>query len=152
MSKLLRAKNKQKGAAAIEFALIASIFFTILIGILELGRVLFYVNSAAEATRLGARIAVVCAVNAPGIKANMIKRLNILTANNIQIEYCTKDRCSFFDCPQASCKSITVAITGVNVATFIPFVPDSISKFELPTFSTSLPRESMDSTDNSLCT
>ena len=146
MSKRLRAKNKQKGAAAIEFALIASIFFTILIGILEMGRVLFYMNSAAEATRLGARIAVVCNMYAPGIRANMRERLNILADNNIEIEYVPGG------CSQATCKSITVAITGVNVATFIPFVPDSISAFELPPFSTSLPRESMDSTDNSLCT
>ena len=151
MSKRLCAKNKQKGAAAIEFALIASIFFTILIGILEMGRVLFYMNSAAEVTRLGARIAVVCDINASGIRSNMIKRLNILTVDNIQIDYCTKDACNS-TCTQASCKSISVGITGVTVATFIPFVPDSISSITLPPFSTSLPRESMDSTDNSLCT
>ena len=142
----LNAKNKQTGAAAIEFALIASIFFTILIGILELGRVLFYMNSAAEATRFGARIAVVCDMNAPGIKANMRERLNILADNNINVEYVPAG------CSQASCKSISVAITGVTVATFIPFVPVSISAINLPSFSTSLPRESMDSTNNSLCT
>ena len=142
----LRKKNKQSGAVAIEFALIASIFFTILIGTLEFGRVLFYMNSAAEATRFGARIAVVCDINASGIRSNMIKRLSILTNQNINVDYVPAG------CSQASCKSITVAITGVNVATFIPFVPDSIRSINLPNFSTSLPRESMDSTDNSLCT
>lgn len=141
----LNAKNKQMGAAAIEFALIASIFFTILIGILEMGRVLFYMNSAAEATRFGARIAVVCDINASGIRSNMIKRLNILTDQNINVDYVPAG------CSQASCKSISVGITGVTVATFIPFVPDSISAINLPSFSTSLPRESMDSTNNSLC-
>ena len=146
MMKRLSAKNKQVGAAAIEFALIAAIFFTILIGILEMGRVLFYMNSAAEATRFGARIAVVCDINASGIRSNMIKRLSILTNQNINVDYVPAG------CSQASCKSITVAITGVNVATFIPFVPDSIRSINLPNFSTSLPRESMDSTDNSLCT
>ena len=144
--KQLIAKNEQVGAAAIEFALIASIFFTILIGTLEMGRVLFYMNSAAEATRLGARIAVVCDINASGIRSNMIKRLSILTDQNINVDYVPAG------CSQASCKSITVAITGVNVTTFIPFVPDSIRSINLPNFSTSLPRESMDSTDNSLCT
>lgn len=143
--KRLITNNKQNGAAAIEFALIASIFFTILIGTLEFGRVLFYMNSAAEATRFGARIAVVCDINAPGIKSNMKKRLAILADNNIDVKYVPGG------CSQASCKSISVAITGVTVATFIPFVPDSVNAISLPSFSTTLPRESMDSTDNSLC-
>lgn len=143
---LLSAINKQNGVAAIEFALIAGIFFTILIGILEMGRVLFYMNSAAEATRFGARIAVVCDMNAAGIKANMMQRLNILTDQNINVDYLPAG------CSQATCKSINVAITGVSVATFIPFVPDSVNAISLPSFNTSLPRESMDSTNNSLCT
>ena len=146
MIKQIRKKNKQIGAAAIEFALIASIFFTILIGILEMGRVLFYMNSAAEATRFGARIAVVCNINASGIRSNMIKRLSILTDQNINVDYVPAG------CSQASCRSISVGITGVTLATFIPFVPDSVNSITLPSFSTSLPRESMDSTDNSLCT
>ena len=144
--KRLSKNNKQVGAAAIEFALIAAIFFTILIGVLEFGRVLFYMNSAAEATRFGARIAVVCDINATGIESNMIKRLGILTGDNINVDYVPAG------CSQASCKSISVGITGVTVGTFIPFVPDSVSTITLPPFSTSLPRESMDSTDNSLCT
>lgn len=144
MANYLRKKNKQTGAAAIEFALIASIFFTILIGILELGRVLFYMNSAAEATRLGARIAVVCNKDADGITSNMIKRLNILTKDNIKVEYREPG------CIEATCKFVNVQIYGaVKIPTFIPFVSNN---FSLPTFSTTLPRESMDSTDNSLCT
>ncbi len=43
--------RRQKGVAALEFALIASVFFTLLIGVMEMGRVLFYFNTAAEATR-----------------------------------------------------------------------------------------------------
>ena len=54
--------------AAVEFALVAALFFTLLIGIMEMGRVLFYWNSAAEATRLGARLAVVCDLNDTTIK------------------------------------------------------------------------------------
>ncbi len=144
--KLAYSKKKQLGAAAIEFALIGSIFFTILIGILELGRVLFYMNSAAEATRLGARIAVVCDMKADGIRSNMIKRLDILTIENINVEYRP------LGCSQLTCKIINVEISGVSIKTFIPFIPDSINNFTLPRFSTTLPRESMDSTDNSsLC-
>ena len=40
----------QRGVAAVEFALIASILFTALIGAMEMSRVLFYWNTAAEAS------------------------------------------------------------------------------------------------------
>jgi Flp pilus assembly protein TadG len=128
----------QQGAAAIEFALVCSVFFALLIGMMEMGRMLFYWNSAAEATRLGARLAVVCDKDAVDIKVRMQERLSILPAAKISISYepdgCTVD----------TCQSVTVNIAaGVSVATFIPFVPLSLS---LPPFSTTLPRESMQST------
>ena len=64
---------KQRGVAAVEFALIASIFFTLVFGVMEMGRMLFYMNTAAEATRLGARVAVVCDVKAAVIKTASTK-------------------------------------------------------------------------------
>jgi hypothetical protein len=59
---------RQRGLAAVEFALIAGMFFTLLIGIMEFSRVLFYWNTAAEVTRLAARSAVVCDSGASIIK------------------------------------------------------------------------------------
>lgn len=49
----------QGGAAAVEFALIAAIFFTLLFGIVELGRFLYLFNTVQEVTRRAAREAVV---------------------------------------------------------------------------------------------
>lgn len=131
-------RYRQRGVAAVEFALVAALFFTFLIGIMEMGRVLFYWNSAAEATRLGARIAVVCDLNDADIKVRMQTMLSILQPANISIGYepagCTVD----------TCQSVTVSIlSGVSVATFIPYAPLSLT---LPSFSTTLPRESMLST------
>ena len=63
---------RQRGVAAVEFALIASIFFMLLIGIMEMGRILFYWNTATEATRLGARLAVVCDIGDNAIKSRMV--------------------------------------------------------------------------------
>lgn len=129
--------RRQAGVAAIEFALVCALFFTLLIGMMEMGRMLFYWNSAGEATRLGARMAVVCDKNDSEIKARMVERLSILSTSKISITY-QPDGCSV-----DSCQSVTVGIAaGVPVATFIPFVPLSLS---LPPFSTSLPRESMQS-------
>jgi len=60
MKPLRSLRKSQRGAAAVEFALVAIVFFMLLIGIVEMGRVLFTWNAAAEATRYGARVAVVC--------------------------------------------------------------------------------------------
>ena len=130
--------DRQRGLAAVEFALVAALFFAILIGTMEMGRVLFYWNSAAEATRLGARVAVVCDLDDAEIKARMRTMLSILPSDKITILYKPAG------CDVNTCDSVTVSIlANVSVATFIPYVPLSLT---LPPFSTTLPRESMLST------
>ncbi|MDB5764989.1 MAG: Flp pilus assembly protein TadG [Herminiimonas sp.] len=131
-------RNRQRGVAAVEFALVSSLFFTLLIGMMEMGRMMFYWNSAAEATRFGARMAVVCDLNDADIKAQIQMRLPILPIDKIGISYqpagCNVDTCQY----------VSVSILGgVSIATAIPFVPLTLS---LPPFSTTLPRESMRST------
>ncbi|NBQ67694.1 MAG: pilus assembly protein [Nitrosomonadaceae bacterium] len=130
---------KQRGVAAVEFALIAVMLFTLLIGIMEFSRVLHYWNTATEATRLGARLAVVCDQDAAAVKTKMQSMLNILDSSNISVEYIDKDGNS---CDPDSCRSVTVSISGLIVSTFVPLVPLDI---EMPPFSTTLPRESLDS-------
>lgn len=49
----------QRGAAAVEFALICLLFFSILFAILEFGRMMYVYNTMQEVTRSGARAAVV---------------------------------------------------------------------------------------------
>lgn len=139
--KLRLIRRGERGAAIVEFALIASIFFTLLIGIMEMGRVLFYMNTAAEATRLGARLAVVCDVDATIVKKRMIDMLGILTTSDIKVEYTPNP------CNSSTCELVTVSVTK-NINTFIPFVPLSI---DMPSFSTTLPRESLASAMNPAC-
>ncbi|MDV6343372.1 pilus assembly protein [Nitrosomonas sp. Is37] len=131
----------QRGAGAVEFALIASLLFTLLFGIIEMGRVLFYWNTATEATRLGARLAVVCNQNAVDtIKSKMQAMLGVLKPGNIAIDYLPSD----CDNKEIFCRSVTVSIAGLTVSTLIPLIPLDI---EMPPFSTTLPRESMDNTN-----
>jgi len=137
---------RQRGATAVEFALVVGVggFLVLLIGIMELSRVLFYMNTAAEATRLGARLAVVCNVDAPAIKNRMRNMLTVLDPDAITVSY------NPAGCGIQTCQSVTVSISSAAaIQTVIPFVPFSIN---LPAFSTTLPRESMDSTDNAVCT
>lgn len=51
--------NRQQGAAAVEFAILCLVFFTILFAMLEFGRMLYLYNTMQEVTRRGARAAVV---------------------------------------------------------------------------------------------
>lgn len=131
------ARRAQRGATAIEFALVASAFLVLLIGIMEMGRVLFYWNTAAEVTRLGARIAVVCDKDDADIRARMIALFPTLATADISLDYQPSG------CSAATCETATVSIApGVQINTFIPFVPLNLT---MPAFVTTLTRESMDS-------
>jgi Flp pilus assembly protein TadG len=133
--------RRQRGVAALEFALVATVFFTLLIGIMEMGRVLFYWNTAGEATRMGARVAVVCDINSSQSASNpvikdMQQLLPILQPANVTVTYAPAG------CDATSCTSVTVAIANVPVNTVVPFVPFNLT---MPPFSTRLPRESLNS-------
>jgi hypothetical protein len=136
-------RHLQRGAVAVEFALVAWLFLlTLLFGIIELGRAFFYMNATAEATRLGARIAVVCDkdVTDQFIRDRMREYVSVLADENIDIGWnptsCTRDG-------PPVCQSVTVRILpGATFDTFIPFVP---LRWTLPPFATTMPRESMQS-------
>jgi Flp pilus assembly protein TadG len=132
----------QHGVAAVEFAIIASLFFTILIGIAEMGRMLWAWNAAAEATRLGARLAVVCSLDEASVLAHMHERLPYITSANMNVEYLPSG------CTTANCTEVKVSLTGYTHQTIIPFVPLSVT---LPPFETTLPREFMESSGNPIC-
>lgn len=66
--------HSQRGAAAIEFALVFGILIALLFGIIEFGRLLFTINSAQEITRRAAREQVVNWVD----KTNAVQRIAVL--------------------------------------------------------------------------
>ncbi|MDP3796280.1 MAG: pilus assembly protein [Polaromonas sp.] len=88
---------RQGGVAAVEFAIISLLFFTILFAILEFGRMLYVYNTMQEVTRRGARAAVVRWTN----QESTVKSIALfggtslpagaeVTAGNINISYLTK--------------------------------------------------------------
>ncbi|WP_416047792.1 TadE/TadG family type IV pilus assembly protein [Cupriavidus basilensis] len=140
---------RQRGATAVEFALIAGIFFPLLIGIVEFSRVLFYWNTAAEATRLGARMAIVCDADDAIIKTKMRSLLPLLSASNIQLNYLPTGCDSDVVTARGTCQSATVSISNVSVRTFIPLLPITLT---MPPFTSTLSRESMNSSSGgSVC-
>lgn len=120
--------------AAIEFALVAGLFFSLLFGVMEMGRVLFYWNTATEATRLGARVAVVCNVSDAAVKAKMTDLFPMVPGNKIEVLY------SPAGCGVETCAEVTVRIQPVPINTYIPLIPLTLN---LPAFATTLPRESL---------
>ena len=131
--------KRQGGMAAVEFALFAAlVFFPLFFGIVEMGRLLFYWNAAVEATRVGARIAVVCDKNSPAIYTKMKAMLPILTSDaDISVTY-----------PAAGCTADCVLTVRVNpgvvtVTSFTQFLP--FSSINLPSMSTTLTTESLQS-------
>lgn len=132
-------RRKQRGVAIVEFAFVALIFFTLLLGIMEFGRWLFTLGAASEATRWGARLAVVCGSDPLLIQGKVAA---IYGGNGtLQITYPASD------CATAECM-VTVNLVG---ATFTPLIPFLGGTYAIPPFTTTLPREYMKSAGNPVC-
>lgn len=135
--------NQQRGAAAVEFAIIAMLLFTLLFGIIEFGRLFYVFNTVQETTRRAAREAVVRWVDEMDDDTEVESLVLFggtslpagaeITAANINIEYLTADGHTpdpFPGSPEdniAACLSgpdgcialVRVSITG---ATYVPMV------------------------------
>jgi len=133
------APSRQRGAAVVEFALVAMIFFLLLLAIFEFGRLMFTWNSAVEATRRGARLAVVCDLNVAQIKTQMRSMLPVIEDSDIDITYLPSG------CDADSCQSVTVRIlpAGQAAKAFEYYIPLLNSNWKIPEFSTTLTRESL---------
>ncbi|RQR57638.1 pilus assembly protein [Burkholderia sp. Bp9126] len=142
-------RRGQRGATVVEFALVAAIFCTMLIGICEFGRVLFYWNTASEAMRLGARTATVCDADATVIKQRITTLMPLLKSSNVTLSYTPSGCDSDATTARSTCTFVTLKVTGVKINTLIPFVKINVP---MPSFSTTLPRESlMSSTGGTVC-
>lgn len=139
--------GRQRGAAAVEMAIVSVIFIVILLGAMEMSRLLWTWNAAAEATRLGARLAIVCDIGDASIKTRMAEMLPALTPSNVTIDYLNPGSAPN-TCTAATCKSVRVTLSGYTHVPIIPFVPLSIP---IPPFQTTLVKEYMQSAGNPVC-
>lgn len=130
-------RGRQHGATTIELALVLVVFFMFLLGVTDISRMLFTWNAATEATRLGARYAVVCA--APGNQAQVLQKMQAMVPEIGAIALAWTPA----GCDASSCEGVTVSITGLSYHWISPVVGGLIPVQALPTFSTYLPREMM---------
>ncbi|MGH8596018.1 MAG: TadE/TadG family type IV pilus assembly protein [Gammaproteobacteria bacterium] len=142
----------QKGVYSVEFAIVGAVFFLVLFGVIEIARALFVWNTIAEATRRGARVAAVCnptnntfvgqvaVFNAPG-GGSASPVLNGLTTGNVSVQYLNAGGTP--GAVGAAIEYVRVSITGYTHQLIIPFLPASVTNLTVPSFSTTLPAESL---------
>jgi len=158
-------RHQQHGAAAVEFALIAMLFFTLLLGILEFGRLFYLYNTVQEVTRRAAREAVVRWVDEMDDAAEVESLVLFggtslpagveITAANINIEYLTVSGGTPTPFPGSAADNISACLSGpdgciafvrasITGATYVPMI--GLFPFlavPIPASTVTMPAESM---------
>lgn len=143
-------RDHQQGLATVEFAIVGTVLFIVLFGVIEFGRALFVANALAESTRRGARVAAICpvgdarpaqvAIFADGNGASRIAP-NLTTAN-VVVSYLNQAGAPLAN-PVASYSSIRyvqVRIVNFTQQLLIPFATPQLL---MPPFTATLPIESL---------
>jgi Flp pilus assembly protein TadG len=144
---LRASRRNERGAALVEFAIVATIFLTVLFGVLEFGRLFWTHNALKDAARRGARYAIVRKNDAASIQA--VKYMVVygdpnanpatakpvvtgLTPANVDVAY------KNFDGILLSAQA-TVTITNYKFQFAVPLIGTTIN---MPGYRTTLPGES----------
>ncbi|WP_418125811.1 TadE/TadG family type IV pilus assembly protein [Variovorax sp. 160MFSha2.1] len=135
--------RRNRGATTVEFALGLIIFLMFTLGIVDFARMLFTWNAAQEATRAGARYAVVCDDTAQ--QALVLARMTALLPQISTVSVAWSPS----GCTAATCEGVTVSITGLNYQWISPIAYATAPLIQMPGFSTYLPREVMRKDPNS---
>ncbi|MEJ7929746.1 TadE family protein [Ramlibacter sp. AN1015] len=144
-------RTNQRGATAIEFAMVMILFLTFLLGIVDFSRMLFMWGAANEATRAGARFAVVCHDNTSAHSDAVRSRMRGVLPHIADISIVWDPPA----CTPETCQGVTVGIENLNFQWITPMVGTLVRPtFAMPRFQTYLPREVMrqdDHSDSILC-
>ena len=157
-------RHAQRGAAAVEFAIIAMLLFTVLFGIIEFGRLFYVINTVQEVTRRAAREAVVLWVD--NSNTSQAKRIALfsraslpagaeITAANIDIQYLTASGIPPSPFPGSATDNISACLTGpagcialvqVSIinASYVPMVRlFPFLRLRIPASTVTMPAESL---------
>lgn len=143
-----QSKKQQSGVYSIEFAIVGAVFFLLLFAVLEVGRLFFVWNVLTEASRRGARLATVCHFDRVEISAfadmreaalfNNLPMAPGLTITNLKISYLQLDGSQVNDINEI--KLVRAEIEDYQHQLIIPGLFLTLNS---PSFSTTLPRESL---------
>ena len=134
-----------RGIALVEFSLIGLLFFMLLFGVIEVGRLMLTLNLLDHTTRVAARLAAVCPTTENNIVKQQAESINLpdFGSQNITIKYLDEllnpmdptDDDEFDDITFVSAE-----ITGYSHRLLIPGVDINVS---VPNFRTLIPSESL---------
>lgn len=140
--RLANTRDNERGGTLIEFTVVATVFFMVLVGIVAAGNLYYTHNALVEATRRGARFAVlnptgsttavrnVVMYGTPAPAAGATPLVYNLQPGNITVNYQGLNVAS---------GTVTVSITGYTY----PFViPSSSTSIAMPPYRTTLTGES----------
>ncbi|MGH8832362.1 MAG: TadE/TadG family type IV pilus assembly protein, partial [Polaromonas sp.] len=135
----IKPKTAQRGAAAVEFALVAIPFFLLMFGAMEFGRLLYLWNTVQEVTRNAARQAVVADFNDP-TAIELIKRSAVfrttagslpaaseITDARVKIRYLNAAGAVASPMPLSPGDNIAACLDDTRVAECIRFVEVCVS-------------------------
>ncbi|MGI8996385.1 MAG: TadE/TadG family type IV pilus assembly protein [Pyrinomonadaceae bacterium] len=132
----------ESGIALLEFAIGALIFFTMMFGVIEFSRLLWTHNTLVDATRRGARFAVMNSQDADAVKEMVVYGMTNppkpvafnLTTDDVEVDYSTTPN---FGVKQGT---VSVKITGYQFNFVVPLLLGA--PLPLPEYHTTLTGES----------
>ncbi len=137
--------RRQHGAAAVEFALVVTVFVATTLATIDLSRWVFAIVSAGEAARAGVRTAVVCSLDAgSAVRTRMAPWLDGVRGGAVSIQYLPSG------CAAQQAGGLP-ACTGVSVTVRNYAAPGGLwllGVLPVPAVTAYLPRESLDSSLN----
>ena len=140
MIKCHSGKKGERGATLVEFSIAATVFLTVMFGVIEFGRALWTHNALTDAARRGARYAVVHKqIEVADVKNVVVYGdpaggtkpvVENLTTDNVQVNY------NGFTLDGGT---VQVTITGYEFNFVVPIVS---TKIQMPNYTTTLTGES----------
>ncbi len=137
-------RKNERGAALFEFAIVSTVFLSVMFGVIEFGRLFWTHNALRDAARQGVRYAAVRRNDAAGIAAvkNVVVYGNPsgtgnpivpgLTTSKVNVQYVN------YNGLELSSRA-TVSITGYQFQFSVPLLGGTMN---MPAYRTSLPGES----------
>jgi hypothetical protein len=142
-------KRRQRGLSIVEFAIVAAVLFMLIFAVIEVSRAFFVAATLDEATRRGARMAVVCPINDPAISQAAAFDNSVipdLDASDFSVEYLTLGGAVVGNPADPDgfrlIRFVRVSAVGYQHQMLIPFAT-ALLPFTMPGFQTVLPRESL---------
>jgi hypothetical protein len=132
-------RQRQLGLTSVEFAVIGTVLFILLFGVLEFGRLLYTFAVLGEGTRRAARLAAVCQPGSRRIATTVdFADLPGFTPANVQVQYL--DVNGQPTGIYTAINYVQVQIVDYTIPLSIPFIDPVVTA---PSFTVTLPRESL---------